>query len=238
MIKICIRLLILAALTHNAMHADEVITLFLQPYPILEDQAYAQEFSGYLRDLGTIAHHTMHGIAKKNITAGIFSTYAGYLHVSDYNGQIIFPRKQEKPLMYIAITTRITPNIISGNTIHHWEFEAGTPTDLYSVERKKDKDTSATYWDVQKVEKLPENMVILDETIVIFARPKYIYVPTGITVTNDKPNFVLPPIYVKKGIKVTASTLYVLKIKQYFAQVDPLFKKFESGLGYSEIVGP
>jgi hypothetical protein len=210
--------------------------MFLKPYPILETEEYAHQFSSFLRDPGTIDYHIVYGVLRKNSTSGIFATYGGYLNISDTNGQLIFPRKKEKPQIYLIITTRLTPIVITANTIHHWEFEAGTPTVMYKMERIKDPQTNLIYWKTESVEQLPENKVIPYDSITIFARPKYFYVPTGITLTNERNNFVLPSVYVKKGIKILSNTLYVLNIKQFFGMVDPLFKRRDTS--YSELIVP
>jgi hypothetical protein len=218
------------------LHADEVITFFMKPYPIVADSEHAQYISNKLRQPGAIDRYMLHGITKKDITSGIFSTYRGWLGLSNSNGQTTFPRKQEITTLYYLIADHITPNIITGNTIHHWELEPDTPAIMYQIEQQKDRFAGIAYWETSQVD-IPEDRVIPEQAIVIFARPKDIYVPLGASlVREDKPNLVLPDIYVKKGINIESSTLYVLNIRQFFSPVTIQEKPRDNG--YSTIVIP
>jgi hypothetical protein len=226
---------IVACFMHHSTHTDPEITLFFKAYPELSAADFAHDMSLGLRQPGMIDRHHVHGILRKPMTSGIFSTYAGYLNVSDSNGQTAFPRKHSKPLIYLIITTQLTPIIMTGNTIHHWELETGTPAVMYKVERKYDKNSSLFYWQVDEVA-LPKNNIIPHEGLVIFAKPQHVYVPTGATPTYDTPNLVLPDIYIKQGIKILASTLYVLNIKELFAQEKRLYEKQEKA--YERLLVP
>jgi len=198
--------------------ADPIISLFIRPYP------NAHITTQKIKKVGKIARHMIEGIADYQITAGIFSTYAGYLNISDLNGQIIFPRKHANQIIQLVITTRITPVLMLEKTIHHWELVPGVSTQMYTFERKFDKETKTFYWDVRP-EEPPENNIIPLSTLVIFAKPRYFYIPTGITVTDDNPNFILPSIYARKGIKITANALYVFNLSHFFGQLYYRYKK-------------
>ena len=198
--------------------ADPIISLFVRPYP--NAHITAQK----IKKVGKIARHMIEGIADYQITAGIFSTYAGYLNISDIDGQIIFPRKHANPIIQLVITTRITPVLMFEKTIHHWELVPGIPTQMYTFERKFDKETKTFYWDVQPAEP-PENNIVPLSALVIFAKPRYFYIPTGITITDDNPNFILPSIYARKGIKITANALYVFNLSHFFGQLLYRYKK-------------
>ncbi len=230
---------IVAAFTHNpTLYSDEVVTFFMKPYPIIASQDYSDAVAKTLENPAFIESNRIHGILQHNLGAGIFSTYHGYLGISDYNGQTTYPRKQVNPLIYLVITTRITPNIITGNTIHHWELETDTPVKIYSIERKNDIYSSLSFWDTQQVENLPTDNRIPLDSIVIFADPTYIYLPTGVTVVqdHDRPNIILPDVYVKHGIELYSNTLYVLNIRQFFGPVKFMQKKREKD--YSTLVVP
>lgn len=159
--------------------------------------------------LNTILEHKRH-------TAGIFMTYAGMLHASDWNGAVSFTRGQEKETLYLIVTPRITPILMNQATIHHWEIDPNITTAVFKVSRHKDSESEAFYWLTESVEKLPSGNIVPLESIVIFAKPEYIYIPTGITLTQKTSNFVLPDIYVKQGARVYGITLYVLTIKHFF----------------------
>lgn len=216
--------------------SDEVITFFFKPYPIIAHDDKTTDFLRMLREPGTIDNYKMHGTLKRDITSGILSTYYGYLGISNANGQTSYPRKTPLPELTIIVTYRLTPNVMTQNTIHHWELEQGTAARMYSLQRKQDQLTNLYYWDVQEVE-LPEDQRVPLNAIVIFAHPNDVYIPTGITVVQDeRPNIVLPTIYVRPGIKIYASSLYVLNIRQFFQPVTSLFKSLPNG--YSTLVVP
>jgi hypothetical protein len=208
--------------------ADPVITFFLAPYN--KEPKSPEQIKDKMDKPGKINRMLGKEYIWKSLggVPGIFSTYAGFLQMSDLDGQMIFPLKQNKPFLYLTITQRITPIIRSGNTISHFEFESGTPTAFYSIEQKKDPETKLMFWDVQRA-LLPNDNHIPLETIVIFANPCYILVPEGITLTPESPNWTLPTLYVKKGIALADNALYVLNLSQYFGSLLNIYKKEKKG---------
>ena len=205
-------------LFYQSGQADPVISLFIRPYP----QAHAT--TQKIKKVGKIARHTIEGIADYQIPAGIFSTYAGYLNISDLDGQIVFPRKHAKPVIQLIITTRITPILMFEKTVHHWELVPGVPAQMYTFEQTFNEGTKTFYWDVYPAQ-LPEDNIIPLSALIIFAKPRYFYVSTGITITDDSPNFILPTIYARKGIKITNNALYVFNLSHFFGQVYYRYKK-------------
>jgi hypothetical protein len=212
-------------------YADQRITLFLKPYPVISDNAFSHETAEKLRRPGKVPHHILHGILQKDPTTGLFASYGGYLTTSDFNGQISFPLQHSQNRLQVLITDKITPIIIADNVIDHWETQPGNPSELYTYEKKYNKESGLYFWNVEK-ESLPTDKDIPPETIIIFTKPKNIFIPTGVTPSNNRPNLVLPDIYVKKGIKIYASTLYILNIRHFFGTLGKINKKHESG--YSE----
>lgn len=233
--------LMLLIIYHCPIAADAIITLFLRQYPVinedgtLADQEHAQAITDGLKNPGKIAHYQVHGILGKGAVSGMFATYVGFLGVSDTNGQLMFPGRYRQPFVYLLITERITPIMMAGNTVHHWELEDNVPAAYYKIEQQVDPDTQLTYWDVEKAE-LPHDKVIPLESITLFTKPKNVYVPTGITVTKPGTNLVLPDIYVKKGAKIYPSTAFVLNIRQFFAPDHFLFQQRPDG--YSQLINP
>lgn len=217
---------LLSLLTMLASQANPVITFFFRPYPT--DDNHLQEMSDALQRPGKLAHHTLHGILDMQTISGIFSTYAGFLGTSNLVGQTDFPRKQEKPLLYLIFTEQITPMMMAGNTIHHWELDPLVPTAVYKYEQKEDPATKLYYWNVEQAA-LPTDPIIPLDSIVVFIKPKNVYIPTGITISRNDPNLVLPEIYVKKGIKIYPSTLYVLNLKQFYGAINHLYQKRDNG---------
>lgn len=199
-----------------------IITYFFHEYPMTKERA--QQMAHKLRKPHGIAKRTLEGLTRHYSIAGIFSTYFGFLQVSNANGQTTFPRKQSKPSLQVVITNKITPVMMFANTISHWELETGTPAAMYTYELKTDEQTKLLYWDVKKAA-LPENNQIDSiDSIVIIAKPKNVYIPEGITLTTEDANLILPDMYIKKGIKLTRNALYMLNLASFFRPVDMLYK--------------
>lgn len=205
-----------------SLSADPVITLFLREYP--NDVNHAQAVVNKLNKPGKIAQYKTKQISNQPTVAGIFSTYAGYLTASSYNGQITFPRKHDKPLLYLVITPIITPIIMFANTIHHWQLEPTIPAALFTCERKNDETTGLAFWEVKQLAQ-PENNIIPLQALVLIAKPQNFYVPEGVTVTHETENLLLPDVYVKKGINKLKNALYILDLSHFFSPEQFLYKK-------------
>jgi hypothetical protein len=113
---------------------------------------------------------------------------------------------------------------MTGNTIHHWELEEDAPAAMYLMEQKFDEDIGLHYWDVTQVP-VPENNHVPLESLTIFADPKYVYVPLGLSLLRESPHLILPDIYIKRGINLTAEALFVLNLSHFFGSILPLYKK-------------
>jgi hypothetical protein len=199
------------------------ITFFAREYPI-----FVKEATNFAHKKDKLAHPSYPHIQKikqlldPDITNGIFATYHGFLALSAPDGQISFPNHivwddNKPPKVHLVITTRVTPIMMLGNTIHHWELEEKTPVAMYMFERTKDPNSDVYFWNVTE-EKAPEDLQIYD-AIVIFAKPDVIYVPTGIVLAEDAPNLHLPDVYVKPEINKISNALYVLYLKHFFGQI-------------------
>lgn len=206
------------------LNADHVITMFMEPYPLLPESAEAQHLMHKLKKPGKIAKERLKSLGTNPTNKGILSTYAGFLAMSNNDGQTTFARKHVLPVIYLLITNKITPVMMAGNTIHHWEIEQNTPAKMYKMERLHDESEEVYYWLVQEVP-LPANNRIPLESITVLAKPKHIYVPEGITLAQNSPNLILPSIYIKKGIKINTNALYMLNLRQFFGQLYPIFQK-------------
>ncbi len=205
--------------------AEHRITFFVQTYPEINDEV-AQE--KVVRS-ATNPQHRINRILQNNPASkpfsGLFSTYAGYSTISTpFDGQISFPRKQQNPSFFLVVTPRIEPVIMLGATVHHWQLVNNVPVAFYGVDRKQDPDTKSYFWSVRKAE-VPENGIVPLTSIVLFAKPKNIYVPLGITPTTDDPQLVLPTVYVRKGIDLVGSALSLLNVKQFYRSIHTVYKK-------------
>jgi len=211
-------------LIHNSSTGTNIISFFIRPCPTLTNEKKAIKKINKLTHPGKLADYTLKELSQNYIVSGICCTYGGYMAVSDLNGQVIFPRRHKTADVDLIITKHIIPITMLHNTIHHWEFEEGTLAKMYSIVRKEDKETDAFFWDVNPI-KIPKDDVIPIKSIVILADPKYVLVPSGITLTKESNQLILPDIYVKKGIKKIDHILYSLGINVFFQSTESQYKK-------------
>lgn len=211
-------------LLSNSILADEVITFFVRPYPQGNSGAGSRAFQCDLSQVGKIAEYCLQGGMRTTTVAGIFFSYAGFLDISNINGQVVFPRKQVNADISLLITDKLTPIPIQNHIIDHWELEVGTPAQMYSIQRKWDNQARLFYWTTTKAE-LPQDNVVPLTTIVMFAKPRYVYVPLGVSVANADPNLILPDIFVKEAIKTPTHALSLLGLRQFFGPIGSIEQK-------------
>lgn len=169
-------------------------------------------------------------ITKKRITSGaqgVMSMYLGHTNISDQNGEILFPRKHQKPIMNLLVTKSIQPvYILAPSTINNWMLDTHQPAVLYQFKFDKDLKTGLYYVQTSKIP-LPEDHMISLDTIIIISDPKNIFVPIGATLSQYSANFILPQIYIKKGFDYSYNTLYTFSIKHYFDTIHAEYKPEE-----------
>lgn len=195
----------------------------MRAYPDIEIEEAAKIAQTKIQSPGKLAKYMMPSSMHDPVVEGIFSSYAGFLAVSNSTGQTTFPLRHFKPVAYYLVTPEIFPVIMFGNTIYRWELMPKAPASLFKLEKKKDEDLNEYYWQVTKLP-LREDKKISNKTVIIFANPSKIYIPEGITPTKDNPQLVLPDIYVKKSLHKIPEALYVLTIRQFFAKLPKAYQ--------------
>ncbi|MCL5876110.1 MAG: hypothetical protein M1114_06585 [Candidatus Dependentiae bacterium] len=204
---------LVTALVANTALATHIVSLTIQPYPISEkniDQQIKQNLNK-----GT---HLQRFAKESSLVSGIFSTYAGYISISDYTGRITFPRMQQSARLYLIVTQQINPIMMLGNTIHHWELNKGEPVKIVLAEQKIDEETDLLYWDLQEAP-IPADNIIPLASITILASPEHMYIPLGITPTKQSPHLILPDIYIKPEFNKVAESLYLLNLSPFFGSL-------------------
>lgn len=220
-----VRLFFILALFFHipSLLGEQLITLFLKPYPVITPMAQAQKFIAKIQQPAKLARYQTKRMAPA-LVSGIFATYGGWLTASDLNGELSFPWRHARPFIHLLVTEELTPIVRSGNTIDHWELQEGVPVMAYRMEQKWDDSARAMYWDISQ-EPAPTNNVVPVESIVIFADPKYVYVPLGIQLFKETEHLILPDIYIKHGINLTQNALYIVNLSHYFGGIIPMYKK-------------
>lgn len=212
----------------TAMSAGPVITFYFNEYPATKERA--EELSQALKKPHGIAKRSLEGLTLHQSVAGIFSTYFGFLQVSNANGQTTFPRKRSNPNLKIVVTNRITPVMMFANTISHWEIEEQNPVQIYSLTLSKDPETQLSYWKVQKTDTPKNNQISPLDSIIIIAKPNHFYMPEGISLAKENANLILPDMYIQKGIQTNRNALYMLNLASFFRPVDMLYKQDKKSL--------
>ncbi len=212
----------------SQLSADPILTFFFRNFPQVD---LAQRTMDKLKKPHAIAKRTLLGLTSHNPIAGIFSTYYGFINVSDYIGQTSFPRKQSKGEIKLFITNKISPVMMFNNTVSHWELVAGAPAAAYTLELKEDPETKLSLWLVNQGTVPQNGQIPATESLIILAKPHNVYMPLGATLSSQDTNLELPDIYAKKGISSTRNALYMLNLTFLFRPVDLLYKKEKKRYG-------
>jgi hypothetical protein len=218
-------------------HAKHRISFFVQTYPELMSKADIEKIVSHATNPQKAISQILNADQASKPFSGLFASYAGYATISSaFNGEISFPKKQKDPFFYMVVTPRITPVMMLGATVHHWQLSKDLPAAFYAIDRKQDPDTKNYFWSTRNAE-IPESGIVPLSSIVVFAKPKNIYLPLGITPTNGDPQFVLPTLYARKDIDLVTSALSLLNVKHFFRSVRSLYKKGTSQSWISQIQG-
>lgn len=190
------------------------LTLFFTPEPLTDIEKIAKK----LKKPGKIAKYTAKGILQKTpIVEGITAIYGGYINISDYNGELSFPRKHQKPTVDIIITPEIVPVPLFESTILHWKLVPRLPATMYVCEKIHDEQKNEYYWQTTEVPVIEDTTIPL-AAVIIIAKPKNIKMDAGRTPTQSTQNLVLPNICVKKRSDIVNSA-YVITIRHLLKPV-------------------
>lgn len=196
---------------------DNIITFFIRPYPT-GDTMTEVEFKHIIQSPGKLARELLRSMVEVGHYQGVIASYMGYITVSDFSGQITFPRLHQLPTIRLLVTPMVEPVMMLGATVHHLELLSSLPAQMYLIDRRQDPETELFYWNVEPTES-PQNKRIPLDTIILFTKPSNIKVPSGITLTDNSNMLVLPDIYATQELNVPIEALRVLKIRNFFGPV-------------------
>jgi len=222
--KICNKVLLLILLSSVKINCYQTTSLFMKPHPTIVGEKTAIKKVQKLKKLPKAAKYVFRAFTKPFLTSGIPFSSGGNYYITDLNGQVVFIRTHKKPFVTIIITKNIVPVLSLENTVHHWELSRRRNVKIYTAERKLDVPSKTYFWDVKEAP-IPKDNIIPINAIVIFANPKYVYMPTGITITTKNPQLVLPDIYIKPGINKAKSALLLFNVKNLLATTKSMYKK-------------
>lgn len=203
--------LILLASVFCRIYADPRIVLFFQA----EQMSDAEKISAKLKKPGKLARYAANGMLRSSIVEGIISAYGGYVATSDYNGELSFPRKHQKNNIVIVITPEIAPVVLFESTINAWKRLPHVPAAMYRCEQIYDAQKDGYYLKTEEIP-LSEDMNIPLAAVIVIAEPKNVRMEIGTTPAIETGNFVVPTLYVKKGINTLENSSYMLAIRHLF----------------------
>ncbi len=212
----------------SEISAGHILTFFFVPF---SNEDSARHMANKFKKPHAVAKRSLLNLGGGNPIEGIFSTYYGFLNVSDSIGQTSFPLRQSKKPLTVITTQKISPIMMFNNTVSHWELVPGSPAAAYTFAFKEDKETKLSLWEVSQAA-VPENgQIPPTDTLIILAKPKNIYVPLGATLAAQDANLKLPNILARRGINTVRNALFMLNISFLFRPVDLLYKKEKTRYG-------
>lgn len=214
------------SLTISVTSLAKVITFFVKPYPGITQQAGSKRATKLDKKQSTNQERAYQFVSPAY--TGVFATYSGYLTISDRLGQITFPRRQQANFVDLIVTRRLVPVTLLNRIIHHWEIPPHEPASWYSVRFQKDSETKLDYWEVTK-QTVPKDGIIPLRSIVIFAHPESVYIPTGITLAPENQNLILPTVYLKKSFETNIDATRALSIRKFFETPQLLYQMIPYG---------
>ncbi len=218
-LKLCIFYGICAIATVYA-RPPHIIVLTLKEYPLLDQ--HKTKTTTTSDKTSSITSPT--ASAWPSVIEGVYSSYFGYLACSNNSGQIIFPRKQQSTSFTLIVTQHIKPIFMFHNTISTWRVAEKTAYAAFNIQRIQDPKTGIYMWETKKITLTDKNLALPFDAIVIFAQPNEIFVPLGVTVTENSAQLVLPPLFIKNTINLAKNALYMINYRQFFELIERSFK--------------
>lgn len=208
---------IIIRLAHAPAHAIEQSYIDAQKEKLIEKfDALRKKTPSYMSQ--QLIKNNLKNVLRPELS-GFMAIYGGYSDISDPDGIISFPLRHASPKLYIALTSEIKLIEVKGKTFSHGEYitDPNVETELYSYEKKQD-NKKQLYWEVRKIS-LPPDKKINPITIVIFSKPKNIFIKTGNIMATETKQLIAPEIYVVGNDNKESLLLKLLDIKNYFEPV-------------------
>ena len=171
-----------------------------------------------LRKPGALAKIAGRGGMNRDSVAGLFASYGGYLTVSRPDGTVIFPLGHSKMAVHLVVTSKIVPVRMFGNTIDHLAFDPTVKSEMFYIDQLEDEDSEQPIWRFTQAD-MPRDNRIPADAVILFAKPKNVDVVLGDMPARAGQHFVLPDVFVKKGVNLVGRSLYVLSLAQFFKPV-------------------
>lgn len=157
---------------------------------------------------------------RANRVSGIYALHQGTIARSDINGQLVLPRLTDDEAVTILITTQITPIILHGTTIDHFELPAAHHAARYACVRTSKGKSARARWTIAK--QTPHAFEqIAPDTIVILADPAAVLMIEGEYVTDMSHHLILPDIIVLSSASLSQESARALPLNRFFMPAMP-----------------
>lgn len=151
-----------------------------------------------------------------SISQGIPVTYFGNRAFTDNVGIATFWYEGDESLFYLLVSDSIRPQMAYNNTVDYWYVPENSEHEFYVIEKKYDTSLKLYFWNIQKCNMKEARIPI--NTVVIHVHPKKIYVPTGVVVSNNNPQMVVPSLYIKDE-HIEEDILRFTNINEFFGRI-------------------
>lgn len=159
---------------------------------------------------------------RRSLISGIYASYAGFISSSDYNGEMIFPRKTTHDSLTLVITPAVDPVMLKGKTVNNLMVKKNEPVKVYTCTRKQELRKKYYYWDVESAHLNSSRLPWY--AIIFFADPTTLTLDLGTYVTEGGVHLLLPPLFNSKENFKQSEALRLLKINRFFAPVKKTYR--------------
>lgn len=150
------------------------------------------------------------------------ATYGGFFTSSDYNGQIVLPRKTQALDFYVLITSQIKPVFNILNNIAHLQILEHESAVLYHITTAINPETNKLEW-LTTLEELPEEHEIPLHTIIIFTNPSNLTMQTGSSKIQLDSHLILPSLYLNQPLVNHELALTLPNSRPFFGKLETAY---------------
>lgn len=162
----------------------------------------------------------------------IMVNYAGYDSSSNYEGEVVLPRKTQDHQLFILITPLDQPQFGILNNLSHWQVPTDQPAHLYQLDLAS--DNKKPVWQVKLID-LPGDRHVPLHTIVVLANPEVVQIPTGKFSTLPGEQLRLPDLYSSQSPTQTNNLFENLNHQPFFGKLITAYEL--TPYGYATITG-
>jgi hypothetical protein len=148
--------------------------------------------------------------------------YGGFFTSSNYNGEIILPRKTQALDFYILITNKITPIFNILNNISHLQITDNHHAVMYHITTQTNPLTNKLEW-LTTIADFSQDKQVPLHTIIIFNDPSNVSMKTGQASMQIDNHVILPSLYLNLPLVNNDLALLIPNIRPFLAKLDTAY---------------